>query len=253
MPAATDKENATTSSSSSLTGGGPLESAILEPLPTLTKPTVPSPAVAEPILILAPPACQGHEITNHPEKPQRVAAILKALRQAPALVHPSLILDQETDVPRAARDALARFHTEAHLDGLFELFAESAAAQAEENKGRRASRSGKKTILAIDGDTAVMPKTEEAMLRSVGAACLAVDQVLGGKAQTAFCVIRPPGHHAGPKKSEGFCFVNNAGIAALHARATHGLTRIAVIDPDVHHGNGTQVKEKGRGRERRRL
>lgn len=169
---------------------------VVLPKPAAAAAATPPPIT--PILILAPPACVAHEIVGHPEKPSRIPAILKTLRQVPALVPPASIRDKEEDVPRASREALARFHTEAHLDELFGLFAESAAAAAEESQGRRASRSGKKTILPIDGDTVVMPKTEEAMLKGAGAACMAVDEVLGGKAQTAFCVIRPPGHHAGP-------------------------------------------------------
>ncbi len=84
------------------------------------------------------------------------------------------------------------------------------------------------------------PGTLPAVLRAVGGSCAAVDAVIAGEAQNAFIAMRPPGHHAEHNRAMGFCFFNHAAIAALHARAKHGLTRIAVVDFDVHHGNGTQ-------------
>ena len=85
-----------------------------------------------------------------------------------------------------------------------------------------------------------MAHTGAAARRAVGAACAAVDAVLGGAAASAFVCVRPPGHHAEPDKAMGFCFLSNVGVAAHHARATHGLARLAIVDWDVHHGNGTQ-------------
>ena len=93
----------------------------------------------------------------------------------------------------------------------------------------------------VDSDTQMSHGSFEAALRSAGAAIEAVDQVMGGKAANAFCATRPPGHHASAETAEGFCLFSNAAIAAKHARAAHGAERVAVIDFDVHHGNGTQA------------
>jgi acetoin utilization deacetylase AcuC-like enzyme len=92
----------------------------------------------------------------------------------------------------------------------------------------------------IDGDTVMSAGTWEAAMRAVGAGLEAVDQVMSGNVQNAFCQVRPPGHHAESARAMGFCFFSNAAIAALHARARHGAERVAVVDFDVHHGNGTQ-------------
>jgi acetoin utilization deacetylase AcuC-like enzyme len=93
----------------------------------------------------------------------------------------------------------------------------------------------------IDGDTIVSPGSREAALRAAGAAFAAVDAVASGEAKNAFCAVRPPGHHAEPDQAMGFCLFNNIALAGLHARANHGLHRVAVVDFDVHHGNGTQA------------
>jgi acetoin utilization deacetylase AcuC-like enzyme len=92
----------------------------------------------------------------------------------------------------------------------------------------------------LDADTLVSPGSGEAALRAAGAVVAAVDAVVGGKAKNAFCAVRPPGHHAEAAQAMGFCIFNNIAIGALHARVAHGLARVAVIDFDVHHGNGTQ-------------
>ncbi|MEQ9447927.1 MAG: histone deacetylase family protein, partial [Rhodospirillaceae bacterium] len=92
----------------------------------------------------------------------------------------------------------------------------------------------------LDGDTVVSPASGEAMLRAAGAVVRAVDAVTSGEASNAFCAVRPPGHHAESGRPMGFCLVNNVAVGAYHARATHGFQRVAVIDFDVHHGNGTQ-------------
>ncbi len=92
----------------------------------------------------------------------------------------------------------------------------------------------------LDGDTALSPASGQAALRAVGGICAAVDAVLGGQAHNAFCAMRPPGHHAERSRAMGFCLFNNVAIAAHHARVIHGLKRVAVVDFDVHHGNGTQ-------------
>lgn len=92
----------------------------------------------------------------------------------------------------------------------------------------------------IDPDTVMSPDTDEAIRKGAGALVSAVDAVVQGDAASAFCAVRPPGHHAERGRPMGFCFVNNVAVAALHARAQHGLEKIAVVDFDVHHGNGTQ-------------
>ncbi len=93
----------------------------------------------------------------------------------------------------------------------------------------------------IDADTVMSPGSGEAALRAAGAACAAVDAVLAGEAANAFCALRPPGHHAEPDRSMGFCLFNNIAIGARHALAAHGLGRVSIFDFDVHHGNGTQA------------
>jgi acetoin utilization deacetylase AcuC-like enzyme len=91
----------------------------------------------------------------------------------------------------------------------------------------------------LDGDTAVSPGSWEAALRAAGAVCQAVDDIMAGKCERAFCAVRPPGHHAFPDHAEGFCLFNNIFIGALHAQAKHGIKRVAIVDFDVHHGNGS--------------
>src|SRR5207302_3638214 len=90
-------------------------------------------------------------------------------------------------------------------------------------------------------DTVLSPQSGEAALRAAGAVCAAVDAIMAGDGANAFCAVRPPGHHAEPGRAMGFCLFNNVAVGALRARAAHGLGRVAVIDFDVHHGNGTQV------------
>jgi len=95
-------------------------------------------------------------------------------------------------------------------------------------------------LVAIDEDTSMSPGTLDAAMRSAGAGVQAVDEVLTGKVRNAFSAMRPPGHHAERAKAMGFCFFNNAAIAARHAQTKHGAERVAIVDWDVHHGNGTQ-------------
>jgi acetoin utilization deacetylase AcuC-like enzyme len=94
---------------------------------------------------------------------------------------------------------------------------------------------------AFDNDTVVSPGSREAALRAVGAVCAAVDAVAAGELTNAFCPVRPPGHHAEPERAMGFCLFNNVAVGAFHARKAHGYRRVAVVDFDVHHGNGTQA------------
>jgi len=94
---------------------------------------------------------------------------------------------------------------------------------------------------SIDGDTIMSPGTGEAALRAAGALCAAVAAVASGEVDNAFCAVRPPGHHAEPAQAMGFCLFNNVAVGALEAREVHGLRRVAILDFDVHHGNGTQT------------
>ena len=95
--------------------------------------------------------------------------------------------------------------------------------------------------VGIDSDTILSPASGAAALRAAGAVVAAVDAVVAKEADNAFCAVRPPGHHAEPERAMGFCLFNNAAIGALRAREVHGLSRVAVVDFDVHHGNGTQA------------
>ena len=152
---------------------------------------------------------------GHPERADRIRAIDKFLAtpQFDGLLRLEAPLGRDEDILRA--------HTAEHLEHI----RSSAPAQ---------------DVRYLDPDTAMSPGTLEAALRAVGAATAAVDLVFEGKASNAFCALRPPGHHAERGRPMGFCFFNQAAIAALYARARYGAARVAVVDFDVHHGNGTQ-------------
>ena len=163
------------------------------------------------------PACLDHDPgAQHPENPARLAAILARLRA------PEFAALEWREAPRAADAQLERAHPGLYVRRL--LGAVPPAGRAR-----------------LDGDTILSPGSGEAALRAAGAVCAAVDAVLAGEAGNAFCAVRPPGHHAEPGRAMGFCLFNNVAVGAFHARAAHGLARIAVIDFDVHHGNGTQA------------
>ena len=162
-------------------------------------------------------ACIEHDPgPMHPESPDRLRAVIQAL-DAPDFA----ALDRR-EAPQAALDLIARVHPRDYVDAVL------AAIPAE---GRA----------NLDPDTGVSPKSGEAALRASGAICAAVDAVMAGEASNAFCAVRPPGHHAEPTRSMGFCLFNGIAVGAAHARAAHGLKRAAVVDFDVHHGNGTQA------------
>jgi acetoin utilization deacetylase AcuC-like enzyme len=152
---------------------------------------------------------------GHPERADRLRAVDAAL-SAEAFMH--LI---RVDAPLAEDAQLLRAHPRAHLDRLVAM----APAHGD---------------VAIDSDTHMVPETLRAARRAAGANVLAVDMVLGGEVSNAFCAVRPPGHHAEAVRAMGFCFYNNAAVGALHAIEAHGLNRVAIMDFDVHHGNGTQ-------------
>ncbi|MEP6634043.1 MAG: histone deacetylase family protein [Luteimonas sp.] len=165
------------------------------------------------------PACLLHDTgPGHAERPERLSTVLAALRAAP------LDLDWR-EAPRATRGQLLAAHSESLVATVLETsFGERAPAR-----------------IMLDPDTALSPESSEAALRAAGAAVAAVDAVMSGEHQTAFCAVRPPGHHATADTAMGFCLFNSVAVAAAHALAKHGLTRVSVIDFDVHHGNGTQA------------
>lgn len=163
------------------------------------------------------PACLAHEgHGGHPERPARLAAVMEAL-EAPLFAAVARI-----EAPRATRAQLARVHSESYLDHLFAL---------QPGAG----------LIDLDPDTYFGPASLEAALRAAGAVCAAVDHILSGDFKRAFCAVRPPGHHAEPDGARGFCFFNNICIGALHALAEHQLSRVAIADFDVHHGNGSEA------------
>jgi len=157
---------------------------------------------------------------GHPECPQRLDAITDHLL-ATGL---DIALDFR-DAPQATLEQIERAHTTRYVTELQDLL------QRLRDEGE---------TKAFDPDTVAGPHTLNAALRAAGAAVAATDDVLAGRARAAFCSVRPPGHHATRDESMGFCFFNNVAIAARHALDVHGLKRVAIIDFDVHHGNGTE-------------
>jgi acetoin utilization deacetylase AcuC-like enzyme len=152
---------------------------------------------------------------GHPERPDRLRAIQSALADSRFR---SLI---RREAPRAAGDIPTLAHPARYVDAIIEM-------------------SPAEGLVPLDPDTVMSPGSLEAALRAVGGAVAAVDAVLDGEATNAFVACRPPGHHAESQRAMGFCLFNTAAVAARHARKAHGLDRVAIIDWDVHHGNGTQ-------------
>jgi acetoin utilization deacetylase AcuC-like enzyme len=168
-------------------------------------------------LLLTHPACLEHDTGyGHPERADRLRAIDAAL--GASAFKP---LKRE-EAPLADLTIIERLHPKAYVEMV------RASIPKSDHEW-------------LDPDTVVSPGSWEAALRATGAAIHAVNQVMAGKADNAFCAIRPPGHHAEPSRAMGFCLFNTVAIAALHARAAHGAKRVAVVDFDVHHGNGTQA------------
>jgi len=163
------------------------------------------------------PTCLQHLTgAGHPENPARLEAIDAALEK------PEFAPLIRKEAPRTTPEQLRLVHTPAHVQ-------------------RVARFIPKEGIAYLDPDTAVSPLSMEAALRAAGAVCAAVDAVFAKQADNAFCAVRPPGHHALPDASMGFCLFNNIAIAAEHARHRHGIRKVAIVDFDVHHGNGTQA------------
>jgi acetoin utilization deacetylase AcuC-like enzyme len=167
------------------------------------------------------PDCRLHDMgPGHPECPQRLDAITDHLL-ATGL---DIALDFR-DAPEATLEQIERAHTTHYVTELQDML-----QQLRSEGGTH----------AFDPDTVGCTHTLQAALRAAGAAVAATDDVLAGRAGTAFCSVRPPGHHATRDETMGFCFFNNVAIAARHALDVHGLTRVAIVDFDVHHGNGTE-------------
>jgi len=168
-------------------------------------------------LVIEDPVFLKHLVpVGHPERPDRLRAIGKALadeRYAGLL---------RQSAPLAAEDTLATAHTGTYVEEIREAIPQAGVAQ-------------------IEADTYVCPESFTVALHAVGAACLAVDEVMSGQVANAFVAERPPGHHAEVDRCMGFCLFNNAVIAARHAQRHHGAERVAIVDWDVHHGNGTQA------------
>ena len=167
--------------------------------------------------LITHPACLLHEPPpGHPERPARLSEVLKMLDG------PDFGGLLRVVAPKADEEMLRLVHDSHFVRDLLEAMPDSGYAQ-------------------VDSDTIASPGTKEASLRAAGAVVRAVDMVMAGEATNAFCAVRPPGHHATPSRAMGFCFFNSVAVGALHARAAHRLKRVAVVDFDVHHGNGTQA------------
>jgi acetoin utilization deacetylase AcuC-like enzyme len=161
--------------------------------------------------------CVLHEMGDgHPESPQRLKSVLAALERSGLAARLKLL-----EAPLAEREHLERVHEPGLVDAVFAAAPERGYAY-------------------LDPDTSMNPRSLSAALRAAGALVKATDLVMAGEVSGAFCAVRPPGHHATRDKPMGFCVFNNVAIGAAHAIAAHGLERVAVLDFDVHHGNGTE-------------
>lgn len=167
--------------------------------------------------IFSHPACLEHDTgPGHPERIERLKSVLKRLRAD------DFAELAWREAPAATIAEIARVHDRDYVE---------AALAAIPARG----------LVRLDADTVASPGSGEAALRAAGAVRAAVDAVMAGEIANAFCAVRPPGHHAERATSMGFCLFNNVAVGALHARVAHGVARIAVVDFDVHHGNGTQA------------
>lgn len=170
-------------------------------------------------LILSDDSAGRHQTPpGHPERPERYQAVTAALAASGLRVE---------NAPLATRGQLALVHSERYLDMIFGTLEEQDFSDSR--------------LVQLDADTYAGPDSLEAALRGAGAACLGVDKVMSGTEQSVFSAMRPPGHHAEPERAMGFCLFSNAAIAAFHAADKWQARRVAVLDFDVHHGNGTQA------------
>lgn len=164
-------------------------------------------------------ACRKHRMgAHHPECPERLHAIQDRL-----IASGMEMLVTHYDAPAASVEQLAQVHSADYVQAILD-----AAPRAED------------VLVWVDGDTAMNHHSLEAALHAAGAATLGVDLVMSDQHHAAFCCVRPPGHHAGRRNAAGFCLFNNLAVGAAHALGHHGLERIAIIDFDVHHGDGTE-------------
>jgi acetoin utilization deacetylase AcuC-like enzyme len=167
-------------------------------------------------LLISHPACLEHLTpSGHPERPDRLRAIERALE------HEKFQTLTRVQAPMADAATVALAHPMEYVEAIRDA-------------------SPREGMVRIDADTAMSPGSFEAALRCVGGAVRAVDEVMTKKTDNAFVATRPPGHHAETTRAMGFCFFNNAAIAARHAQQKHGAERVAIVDFDVHHGNGSQ-------------
>jgi acetoin utilization deacetylase AcuC-like enzyme len=153
--------------------------------------------------------------SGHPERPDRLRAIARVLEDE------SFSALDRAEAPMGEETAILYAHPESYVERIRELIPETG-------------------MVRVDADTSVSPRSWDAALTAFGAATAAVDDVFGGKTDNVFVAARPPGHHAERTTAMGFCLFNNAAIAARHAQRAHGVERVAIVDWDVHHGNGTQ-------------
>jgi acetoin utilization deacetylase AcuC-like enzyme len=167
-------------------------------------------------LYLCHPSALNHQTPpGHPERPDRIRAIERTLE------HERFAALHREQAPMGQPEMAALAHPHAYVNAIAEV-------------------APKEGMIAIDADTTMSPGTYEAVMRGIGAAVQAVDEVMTGKVKNAFSAMRPPGHHAERTRAMGFCFYNNAAIAVRHAQTAHGAERVAIVDWDVHHGNGSQ-------------
>ncbi len=168
-------------------------------------------------VLFSHPACLDHDNGfGHPESADRLRALLDKLGAAD-------FVDLDCRIaPRAERAQLSRVHTIPYISQVFATVPETGQVN-------------------LTPDVILSPESGEASLRAAGAVCAAVDVVAGGEARNAFCAVRPPGHHAAAGNTMGFCVFNNLAVGIEHARTAHGFKRVAAVDFDVHHGNGTQA------------
>lgn len=169
-------------------------------------------------MVMFHPDCLAHVPgAGHPESPERLHAVMRALWE------PEFAALAWCEAPAGTREQVLLVHEADHVDTVTAMVPRQGLAVLD------------------GGDTVMSPRSLDAVMRCVGAACAGVDAVLAGEAANVFCATRPCGHHAEPDRAMGFCIFNQVAIAAMHALHAHALGRVAVIDFDVHHGNGTQA------------
>jgi len=171
------------------------------------------------LAFISHPDCHGHRMgAHHPEEPGRLDAIRDRM-----IASGMEMLVTHYDAPLATTEQLTRVHDEDYVRAIFD-----AAPEVDD------------VLVWVDGDTAMSQGTLAAARRAAGAAVLGVDLVMSDRHHAAFCCVRPPGHHAERRRAMGFCFFNNVAVGVAHALEVYGLERVAVVDFDVHHGNGTE-------------